>query len=201
MQLSAQHQNVKCAWINPAPMLHRLNSHQMPYRTTESETNFLILFPSEYWQCIKSLIKCKTRDSLFHKISRDILCTILCCQVYLYGSLPAYWARCNVILGESASIDAWECRGETPSLNNALEERTGSHNCSYTGFACVRLESLCVCNYVYFDFKRHPGTVYSCRFVCLQISGNADKSMQSRRGASTRQLKHWIWWIVGLRLL
>lgn len=70
----------------------------------------------------------------FHNIP-----TIFCHQalfcLYLHFSLPAYWARCNIISGESASIDAWECRGETPFLNTA----TGSHNCSYTGVACVCL--------------------------------------------------------------
>lgn len=61
------------------------------------------------------------RRSLWWQVSVYTINNILAIfshQVYLCGSLQAYWARCNEILGESASIDAWEHR-ETPYLNSA----------------------------------------------------------------------------------
>lgn len=110
--------------------------------------------------------------------------TIFCHQVYLCGSLPAYWAGHNVILGESASIDAWECWGETRFLNTALEERTGSQNCSYTGVCLCVFKIVHVDGCVYVSF-RSIEVQFQSQVGSPWISGNADTTV-CREGRAFR---------------
>jgi len=47
-------------------------------------------------------------------------------RFYTCGSQPAYWARCNVIQGEVASIESWEDgEGEGGLLPSTLPQRRG----------------------------------------------------------------------------
>lgn len=98
--------------------------------------------------------------------------------------------RCNVILGESASIDVRKCKGETPSIKtNCLrgEDRVTQLQL-HRGCLCV-LEFACARGRVYAGLGSIKAWFQS-QVVSLWISGNADKAMHSRRRAFRRKVKH-----------